>query len=272
MNTIKLQYGTSQHLLSQRMQAFPFLAKLLNRTFGYTNIGNYARAKVFKRHIAKVDLTKMNTILDLGCGYGENALMMAQALPTKRIIALDIDKNALTRVKYAKDKLQLNNMTLHDGKIDTLTEEGFDLIYSVDVFEHIPAEQMPFAEAFSKLKPGGYLLIKIPNKIQHTILNEKYFGEHNEWLEHEHPGQVYLLKDLVERFAKEGFAIHFAEQTDGKLSRLAWEIAYFCKKGGVLFQMLSLPFCKLLVNLDLVFNRKGTDKGNAITVIGQKIA
>jgi hypothetical protein len=61
------------------MQRFPSLGKFLNKTFGYTNIGNYARAKVFAKHINKVDLASMTNILDLGCGYGENALMMAKA-------------------------------------------------------------------------------------------------------------------------------------------------------------------------------------------------
>ncbi|MBL0104579.1 MAG: class I SAM-dependent methyltransferase [Bacteroidetes bacterium] len=271
MSTIKLEYGNSQHLISKRMQSFPALAWILNKTVGYTNIGNYARSKVFKKHLSKLDLANMEKILDLGCGYGDNAIMMSRALPGRRIVGLDIDPTALSRVRYAKDKLNVSNLTIHEGKIDTLKEGEFDLIYSVDVFEHIPAEEMPFAEAFKKLKKGGYLLVKIPNKVQSTILNEKYFAEHNKWVDHEHPGQVYLLKDLENRFRKEGFIINFASQTDGKLARAAWELAYFTKKGGALLQLLALPLCKLLVNLDQLIYPNGSSKGNAITVIGQKI-
>jgi SAM-dependent methyltransferase len=268
---IKLNYGSNQHLLSQRMQQFPTLAKLINQTLGYTNIGNYSRAKVFTRQISTLDLASMNKILDLGCGYGENALMMAQALPHKKIFALDIDTTALARVKTAREKRAVNNLTIHQGKIDSMPESNFDLIYSVDVFEHIPAEVMPFEDCYAKLKTGGYLLVKIPNKRQHTIFNEKYFSEHNQWVAEEHPGQVYFLDDLVKRFEKAGFKVQLAEQTDGPLARLAWEIAYFMKKGGPITQLLSLPFSKLLVNLDLMLNAQGTDKGNAITVIGQKV-
>jgi len=252
------------------MQSFPLLAKLLNKTIGYTNIGNYARSKVFKKHLGQLDLNSMQNILDLGCGYGENAIMVAKGLPGKNVYALDIDKDALNRVKFAKDTLQINNLILHEGKIDTMREEQFDLIYSVDVFEHIPMEEMPFSDAFKKLKPGGFMLVKIPNKIQYTILNEKYFTEHNKWVDHEHPGQVYLLEDLEERFKKEGFKIHFSSQTDGKFSRMAWELAYFTKKAGSIAQLISLPFCKLLVNLDQLIYSNGTSRGNAITVIGQK--
>ena len=80
MNTIKLEYGNSQHLISKRMQSSPFLAWLLNKTVGYTNIGNYARSKVFKKHLSKLDLANMDKILDLGCGYGDNAIMMSKYL------------------------------------------------------------------------------------------------------------------------------------------------------------------------------------------------
>lgn len=269
--SINLQYGASQYLLSEKMQRFPSLGKFLNKTFGYTNIGNYARAKVFAKHINKVNLANMNNILDLGCGYGENALMMSQALPNKNIYALDIDKRALSRVRMAKDKLQANNLTIHEGKIDSLPVDELDLIYSVDVFEHIHEHQMPFADALKKLRKGGYLLIKIPNKVQRTFFDEKHFAEHNVWVDHEHPGQVYFLKDLEARFWSEGFKVVFAEQTDGMLARMAWEIAYFTKKGGSVLQLLSLPLCKLLVNLDFLTHPRGSSQGNAITVIGQKI-
>jgi SAM-dependent methyltransferase len=268
---IRLNYGDNQYLLSERMQAFPSLGKLLNRTMGYTNIGNYARAQVFSRHINKIDLSKVTQVLDLGCGYGENAIMMSKALTGKDVFALDIDQRALSRIRLAKNKLNLGNLTVHEGKIDTLTVNDLDLIYSVDVFEHIPEKEMPFAEAFKKLKTGGHLLVKIPNKVQRTFFSPKHFEEHNKWVDHEHPGQVYFLKDLEERFRKEGFKVVYACQSDGMLARMAWEIAYFMKKGGAITQLLALPFCKLLVKTDLLTHPNGSINGNAITVIGQKV-
>ena len=269
--TIKFNYGTNQYLLSRKMQAIPQLGKLLNKVLGYTNIGNYSRAKVFTKQLSTLDLQSMNKILDLGCGYGENALMMSQALPSKEVHALDISSIALSRVRLAKEKLGLKNLNVYESKIDALPASDFDLIYSVDVFEHIPADEMPFEDCYAKLKKGGHLLVKIPNKYQHTIFNEKYFAEHNEWVEHEHPGQVYFLDGLADRFRKAGFQIVFAKQTDGPMARLACEIAYFMKKIGPVSQLVTLPLCKLLVNLDLMLLPGGTSKGNAITVIGKKV-
>ena len=66
-------------------------------------------------------------------------------MPSASITALDIDRTALGRVRFAKEKLELDNLTVHEGKIDSLEKKEFDLIYSVDVFEHIPVNEMPFA-------------------------------------------------------------------------------------------------------------------------------
>lgn len=269
--TIKLHYGTTQPLLSARMRSNPTLAKLVNKLVGYTNIGNYARSKVFGKQISTLNLAEMRNILDLGCGYGEYSFMMAKTLPGANIKALDIDKDALEKVRYAQQNLQLKNLEIFEGYIDQLKHSDFDLIYSVDVFEHIPKDQMPFAQAHAKLRDGGYLMVKMPTVVQTVVLPKSWFKAHEEWLNHEHPGQVYTLNDLKERFKSEGFNVIFASQTDGILSRFAWELAYLMKKAGTFFQLLSLPVCKSLIAADMLFTRGNTPKGNAITVIGQKI-
>jgi len=268
--TIKLHYGSTQPLLSQRMRSYPMLAKLVNNVLGYTNIGNYARSKVFRKQISTLPIGDMQNILDLGCGYGEYSFMMAKTLPDTNISALDIDKDALDKVNYAQENLKLKNLQIFEGYIDQLPDSKYDLIYSVDVFEHIQVDQMPFSQALNKLKDGGYLMVKMPNIKQTAVFPKSWFKAHEEWLNHEHPGQVYTLNDLKERFKSEGFNVIFASQTDGILSRFAWELAYLMKKAGTAFQILSLPICKLLIAADMVLTRGNTKKGNAITVIGQK--
>ena len=129
---------------------------------------------------------------------------------------------------------------------------------------------MPFSDAYNALKKGGHLLVKMPNIKQSSVFPEQWFDAHQEWLMHEHPGQVYTLEDLKHRFESEGFTIIFASRTDGLLSRLAWEIAYLMKQKGTIMQLMSLPLCKALVWADSLFIGQQKRHGNAITVIGQK--
>jgi SAM-dependent methyltransferase len=269
--TIKLHYGSMQPLLSKRMLTYPVLAKFVNSFLGYTNVGNYARSKVFRNQISNLPLAGMKNILDLGCGYGEYSFMMAKTLTNAKIKALDIDKDALKKVRYAQDQLKLKNLEIFEGFINQLPESEFDLIYSVDVFEHIQEDQMPFAHALNKLRDGGFLMVKMPNITQTSVFPKSWFKAHEEWLNHEHPGQVYTLQHLKERFKSEGFNVIFASQTDGILSRFAWELGYLMKKAGTFFQLISLPICKLLIAADMFFTQGNTKQGNAITVIGQKI-
>jgi SAM-dependent methyltransferase len=262
-------FGKAQILTSQRMQQQPRMARLIYNVFGYTSIGNYARAQVFIKLLKKLPLKRFRHILDLGCGMGEYSLMMAEHLPQAQVTAIDILPDRVAAVKKAKTKLGLTNLAVKQRKIEDLEDQKFDFIFSVDVFEHIPEKEMPFKSAFERLNNGGYLLVKMPDIHQFTIMPENWFEEHNEWLSHEHVGQVYNLEDLRERFGQEGFEVVHAAYADGPVSRLAWEIGYLAKKGGAAFHLLLLPLCKGLVKLDVLLGFRS--KGNTIQVIGQKI-
>ena len=127
---------------------------------------------------------------------------------------------------------------------------------------------MPFVQAYEKLRPGGYLLVKIPNRDQLTILPEQWFEEHHDWLEDEHIGQIYDLEGLRQRMEKEGFDIIYEAYGDGWWSRLGWELGYLSHKAGPVLQLVCLPLAKLLVRVDFLFNHR--NGGNTIQVIGRK--
>lgn len=261
-------FGKSQVLTSQRMQQKPRLAKLIYKLFGYTSLGNYARAQVFIKLLKQLPIENFRHILDLGCGLGEYSFMLAESLPKAQLTAIDILPERVAAVKKANALLGLQNLVVKQSKVENLEEQQFDFIFSVDVFEHIPEDEMPFKAAFERLQQGGYLLVKMPTKEQFTILPESWFEEHNEWLDHEHLGQVYTLEDLRRRFKREGFDVIYAAYADGPLSRLAWEIGYLAKKGGAALHLLLLPLCKGLVKLDMLAGFR--KKGNTIQVIGRK--
>ncbi len=261
-------FGKAQVLTSQRMQQRPLLAKFIYNVFGYTSIGNYARSQVFIKLLKKLPLERFHNILDLGCGLGEYSFMLAESLPQAKVTAIDILPDRVAAVKQAKEKLELNNLEVKLSRIERLEDKKFDFIFSVDVFEHILEKEMPFKGAFERLNEGGYLLVKMPNIQQFTIMPENWFEEHNEWLEHEHVGQIYNLEDLSRRFEQEGFEVIHAAYADGPISRLAWEIGYLAKKGGAALHLLLLPLCKGLVKLDVLLGSR--NRGNTIQVIGRK--
>lgn len=262
-------YGKAQYRLSRRIQRYPQLAGLIYRVFGATNVGNYARAEVFQRMLKQLPLDRFQNILDLGCGQGEYSFMLSEALPAAAVTALDINGQSLERIREVAEEEQIGNLHTHHGTIETLPpDRRFDFIFSIDVFEHIPPSEMPFAEAHRRLRPGGYLLVKIPNKEQRTILPEGWFEDHREWLEDEHVGQVYNLEGLRRRMFQEGFDIVHATYDDGWWSRLGWELGYLSRRAGSVPQLLCLPPAKACVKIDRLVHRGSW--GNTIQVIGQK--
>lgn len=267
---MEVTFGKMQVQMSRRMQRYPRLAKLARRIFGYTLVGNYARALSFKRLLQQLPLQSFRNILDLGCGYGEYSFMLAEALPRANVTALDINAEAVADIRRLAGRHGLGNLETHHGPMESLAgrDGSYDFIFSVDVFEHIREEEMPFAQAYQKLSPGGYLLVKIPNREQLTILPEDWFEDHHHWLEEEHIGQVYALEGLKERMEKEGFRVVYAAYGDGWWSRLGWEIGYLSRKAGPVVQLLFLPLAKLLV---WIGHWAGAgERGNTIQVIGQK--
>ncbi|MBK7391583.1 MAG: methyltransferase domain-containing protein [Bacteroidetes bacterium] len=108
-------------------------------------------------------------------------------------------------------------------------KNDFDLIYSVDVFEHIKENEMPFADAFEKLRTGGYLMVKMPHITQTSVFPAKWFAEHETWLKHEHPGQVFLLKDLENRFKKAGFDVILLHKQMVFYPDFAWNLPIWQK-------------------------------------------
>lgn len=269
---MEIVFGKMQDQMSERMRQRPRLARWVKKIFGYTLVGNYARALTFKELLEQLPLANFNRIMDLGCGYGEYAFMLADALPHATVTALDINQDSVSNIAAIAERYGLKNLETHASTIDTLHDlDGqYDFIYSVDVFEHIQVEEMPFAQAKQKLRPGGYLLVKIPSREQLTILPEDWFEDHHHWLEDEHIGQVYELQDLEDRMKSEGFEVVYATYADGWWSRLGWELGYLSHKAGPFFQLLCLPLAKSMVWLDrLVHQRKS---GNTIQVIAQKPA
>jgi len=269
MQSINFQFGTSQIQTSSRMRKWPLLSKLVFSVFGYTSVGNYARSRVFRKLLNEVPVAQCHKIMDLGAGLGEYTFALAKELPDTKFTALEILDPRVAALRHVVTSQQIKNVDVFPDKIEKLNQDGqFDFIFSVDVFEHILKEEMPFDQCFVKLKQGGHLLVKMPNIINRTILPHSFFGEHNEWLDKEHVGQVYDLEGLKDRFTKAGFKIVYAQYADGMFARAGWELAYFSKKLGSVFQLLTLPLCKFLVILDGIGGSR--KQGNTIQVIGQK--
>lgn len=104
-------------------------------------------------------------LVDFGCGNGAQTLTMAALVP--RVMGVDVDATFLTHfAASAQEQGLADRATGHliiDNRIP-LADEQADVVTSFTVLEHVPDEGTALAEMHRVLKPGGCLIISVPNR------------------------------------------------------------------------------------------------------------
>ena len=127
--------------------------------------------------IAKMlpDLTG-KTVLDLGCGYGQNCTDFVRR-GAKRVVGVDISKKMLTVAKNESndEKIEYINMSMTD--ISKLNE-SFDFIYSSLAFHYIEDFDLFAKDMFGVLGIGGQLLFSQEHPIiTATVDGKSHFNK-----------------------------------------------------------------------------------------------
>ncbi|HZR43591.1 MAG TPA: methyltransferase domain-containing protein [Ktedonobacteraceae bacterium] len=109
---------------------------------------------------ASVDLTKVHTVLDIGCGPGEWALDVAQQHPDCQVIGIDISEVMTGSARAWAQHRQIANAhfrVMDARKPLDFPDASFDLIHGRLLFGFLTTETWPqlFQECYRLLQPGG---------------------------------------------------------------------------------------------------------------------
>ncbi|MBK9320731.1 MAG: class I SAM-dependent methyltransferase [Bacteroidetes bacterium] len=106
--------------------------------------------------------SKLNSVLELGCGIGYQSAFLAKV--ADRVIATDLEEEDIQDhapgIKLAEqlhEKLKISNIELKACSAEDLPfpATSFDMVFSSHVFEHIPDQSKALIEIHRVLKPGG---------------------------------------------------------------------------------------------------------------------
>ena len=104
-------------------------------------------------------------LVDFGCGNGAQTLVLAEAC--ERVTGVDVNPNFLAAFEAEIEGRQWQEraagVLLADGRIP-LDDGVADVVTSFTVLEHVPDEQAALAEMRRVLKPGGRLIMSVPNR------------------------------------------------------------------------------------------------------------
>jgi len=122
-------------------------------------VGAFEGVRRYSQISRRVAALKPDRMLDVGCGDGRLAREIKQVWPRVVVHGCDLSVAALNRAegldhRYAVD-LNVERLPESDGSLD--------LVIASEVIEHLIEPGRAMAEFHRVLRPGGHVLITVPN-------------------------------------------------------------------------------------------------------------
>jgi SAM-dependent methyltransferase len=128
-----------------------------------------ARGGVYKNegNLLLLDLLAPNvkTILDIGCGAGDNARMIRVRRPTAQIVGITLSSEEAQLAQQYLSNVHVADLDSSD--LSFLGNCYFDAIILSHVLEHLKDPVALLRRVLAYLPPGGQVLIAVPNVLEY---------------------------------------------------------------------------------------------------------
>lgn len=139
-------------------------------------------------------------ILELGCGWGSLSLYMAGRFPNARITSVSNSASQREYIIERANERGLSNLSVVTADMnDFTTDERFDRVVSVEMFEHMSNWQALFERVRSWLTPEGKFFLHVFNHRDRSYRFDH--GNRADWIaQHFFTGGIMPAFDLPHRF------------------------------------------------------------------------
>lgn len=121
-----------------------------------------AEAEALRQTCEHADILDGQDILELGCGWGSLSLWMAERYPGSRITSVSNSKSQKAEIDAIASRRGLGNLTVITADMNVFqTEQVFDRIVSVEMFEHMANWRALLTRARAWLRPEGRMFIHV---------------------------------------------------------------------------------------------------------------
>lgn len=133
----------------------------MSRETGRRSDAHMARYQLASNYIRDGD-----TVLDAACGMGYGSWLLGRASNAGKVIGADLDQDAIlyATANFAPplgDRLAFQQTDAQD--LSFLADNSIDVLVSFETLEHVPAPTRIISEARRVLRPGGRLIVSVPN-------------------------------------------------------------------------------------------------------------
>jgi 2-polyprenyl-3-methyl-5-hydroxy-6-metoxy-1,4-benzoquinol methylase len=175
------------------------------------------------RRVLPVTQGRFENILDAGCGSGIFSFELAKRHPEAEVLGIELEPDLVGRANEMARRAGLTNCRFEQGDVSKLDFEGaFDLVVSVDNFEHVEDDISAMRALLLALRPGGRLVVHVPGYERRWLL----FGKR---VNFDVPGHVrpgYRAEELVGKLRDAGFEVTGHSYTYGPLETFTNNISY----------------------------------------------
>jgi SAM-dependent methyltransferase len=170
-----------------KAEYFEELASLEAKNFWFC-----VRARIIAWALAKY-FPQTRSFFEVGCGTGFVLSRLAQTAPALDLYGSELFAEGLS---FAAMRVPAANLLQMDARRMALTN-SVDVVGVFDVLEHIPEDQLVLREIFNAIRPGGGILITVP---QHRFLWSKQD-------EYAHHVRRYSASELRGKLEAAGFSL-----------------------------------------------------------------
>jgi ubiquinone/menaquinone biosynthesis C-methylase UbiE len=125
---------------------------------------NPLQEPIFRRAIHALDLQQGSRGLDVGCGIGLQALLLAEAVrPGGHVTGVDLSPEFLVYARDIAEKAGISErVSFQEGDMNNLPfdDDTFDWVWSANCAGYAPGEPLPLLKELARVvKPGGSVII-----------------------------------------------------------------------------------------------------------------
>jgi SAM-dependent methyltransferase len=256
------QVGSEQWLAQPDLPRRVFV-----RLFGPLGVHARIRNARVINAINRLTLPPEAKILDAGCGHAYATFWLARRHPSCQFTALELDEKLVRDGNHISNHLGLKQVTfVQKSALEVAALSEYDLIFSIDLLEHIVDDVRVLCNFRYALRPGGWLLLHLPRRHQEHWRLFPAFKNHTS---PDHVRDEYTAGEIRAKLDQAGFEVVDLHYGFSRWGELAFELNYFFWNSNILRTLTALIFHPISIWLAYMDTRRDYIDGNSLLVLAR---
>ena len=194
------------------------------------------RFRLARRSLERFAGDRALSVLDAGAGEGILALAIDRRHPSWTVVAADAREEALQQARRNADREGVANVRFEQLDLTRpLPAAAYDAVLALEALEEISDDEAAVASLAGALRPGGLLLVHVPERDWEPVLR----GSERTWKDEVRHG--YSRHELVALLERHGLEVGCVLPTTRGTVRLAQEIRDRIKTARLSLRAVAYP-------------------------------